>query len=63
MKQKMTRRAWMKSSFAALASLAAVKSIPGYAEEMISRPEGMKVAAKSKVYMTKEISPASLVKI
>ena len=50
----------MKSSFAALASLAAVKSMPAFAVEPSA---GMKVAAKAKVYMTTEISPAALVKI
>ena len=50
----------MKSSFAALASLAAVKSMPAFAVELSA---GMKVAAKAKVYMTTEISPAALVKI
>ncbi len=52
----------MKSSIAALASLAAVKSIPGYSEIPAS-PANMKVAAKSKVLMTTEITPESLVRI
>lgn len=51
----------MKSSFAALASLAAVKSFPAFAGE--AAPAGMKVAAKSKVFMTTDISPEGLVKV
>lgn len=58
MGNKMNRRNWMKTSFAALASIAAAKSIPVLAET-----SGIKMAEKSKVYMTKEISAQSLVKI
>lgn len=52
----------MKSSFAALASLAAVKSFPAFAAGEVA-PAGMKVAAKSKVFMTTDISPEGLVKV
>lgn len=61
MEKKMTRRAWMKSSIAALASVAMLKEMPACAK--IDATQGMSVAKASKVYMTKEISPASLVRI
>ena len=61
MEKKMTRRAWMKSSIAALASVAMLKEMSACAK--IDATQGMSVAKASKVYMTKEISPASLVRI
>lgn len=66
MKNKMTRRSWVKSSITALASFAAAGSLSAYAK-------GNKVldnllfdkqsATTAKVLMTKDISPESLVKI
>ncbi len=58
MERKMNRRSWMKTSFAAIASFAAAKSFP-----VLAHTDGIQVAKASKVYMTKEISPESLVKI
>lgn len=58
MERKMNRRSWMKTSFAAIASFAAAKSFP-----VLDHTDGIQVAKASKVYMTKEISPESLVKI
>ena len=58
MERKMNRRSWMKTSFAAIASFAATKSFP-----VLAHTDGIQVAKASKVYMTKEISPESLVKI
>ncbi len=58
MENKMTRRGWMKASLAALTSLAAANNIPVWADI-----KGLKAVNVSKVYMTKEISPESLVHI
>lgn len=57
MKDTVTRRSWLKSSGAALASLAATGILPEYAH-------GSSTPGKaSKVLMTKKITPESLVKI
>lgn len=57
MKDTVTRRSWLKSSGAALASLAAAGILPEYAH-------GSSTPGKaSKVLMTKKITPESLVKI
>ena len=58
MENKMTRRGWMKASLAALTSLAAANNIPVWADI-----KSLKAVNVSKVYMTKEISPESLVHI
>lgn len=57
MKNTVTRRSWLKSSGAALASLAAAGILPESARGS-STPAGA-----SKVLMTKKITPESLVKI
>lgn len=63
MKNKMTRRSWVKSSLAALASLAAAKSIPAYAGKKEINIAGIDTTEASKVLMISDISPKSLVKI
>lgn len=63
MKNKMTRRSWVKSSFVALASLAAVKSFPACVGKKEINIAGMDTTEAAKVLMTSDISPESLVKI
>lgn len=63
MENKMTRRSWVKSSFVALASLAAVKSFPACVGKKEINIAGMDTTEASKVLMTSDISPESLVKI
>lgn len=65
MKNNMTRRSWVKSSITALASFAAATHFPIYATKgNKTLPDKDGVAnIPSKVLMTKEISPASLVRI
>lgn len=63
MKNKMTRRSWVKSSLATLASLAAVKSFPACVGKKEINIAGMDTTEASKVLMTSDISPESLVKI
>ena len=58
MKNKMDRRNWMKASLAAIAAFAATKNFPAMANT-----DGSQAAKASKVYMTTEITPESLVKI
>ncbi len=58
MKHKMDRRNWMKASLAAIAALATTKNFPA-----LANVDGIQVAKASKVYMTTEITPESLVKI
>lgn len=65
MKNNMTRRSWVKSSITALASFAAANHFPIYAtkgNKTLPDKDGV-VNIPSKVLMTKEISPASLVRI
>ena len=60
MDNKMTRRTWGKAVLTAAASLA-ISNIPTYADE---KPKAeTKSDKKAKVFMTKEITPESLVKI
>lgn len=63
MENKMTRRSWVKSSFVALASLAAVKSFPACTGKKEINIAGMDTTEAAKVLMTSDISPESLVKI
>lgn len=63
MKNKMTRRSWVKSSLATLASLVAVKSFPACVGKKEINIAGMDTTEASKVLMTSDISPESLVKI
>lgn len=65
MKNNMTRRSWVKSSITALASFAAATHFPIYATKgNKTLPDKDGVAnIPSKVLMTQEISPASLVRI
>ena len=67
MEEKMTRRSWMRSSLTTLASLAAASSLPihlkGYIVPAVIPLKGGTNQNRSKVLMTKEISPDALVKI
>lgn len=65
MENKITRRTWVKSSITALASFAAAASFPTYATKDNKTVSGERktIGIPSKVWMTKEISPASLVRI
>lgn len=55
MNDKMTRRLWLKSSASALASLAAARLLPAAAASIHDTPQ------RSKVWMSKEISPSALI--
>ena len=67
MEKKMTRRSWMRSSLTTLASLAAASSLPihlkGNIVPAVIPLKGGTKQNRSKVLMTKEISPDALVKI
>ena len=67
MEEKMTRRSWMRSSLTTLASLAAASSLPihlkGNIVPAVIPLKGGTNQNRSKVLMTKEISPDALVKI
>ena len=67
MEEKMTRRSWMRSSLTTLASLAAASSLPihlkGNIVPTVIPLKGGTNQNRSKVLMTKEISPDALVKI
>lgn len=65
MENKITRRTWVKSSITALASFATATSFPIYAtkDSKTDPDEGKSTGVPSKVWMTKEISPISLVRI
>ena len=67
MEKKMTRRSWMRSSLTTLASLAAASSLPihlkGNIVPAVIPRKGGTNQNRSKVLMTKEISPDALVKI
>ena len=67
MEKKMTRRSWMRSSLTTLASLAAASSLPihlkGNIVPAVIPLKGGTNQNRSKVLMTKEISPDALVKI
>lgn len=70
MKNRMTRRSWVRTSFTTLASFVAATSLPAFAGKISiannglpSAKKGTSAKAASKVWMTKDISPEALVKI
>lgn len=67
MKKKMTRREWLKAAATSVASFAALSSIPSFARGMASvspaTPAAASTGTAAKVWMTKDLSAAGLVKV